>query len=104
MEDRMNRDPGAWRDVSSFARNDTERIPNAFELQAADVRITVHRWLNLPDVWHVSVRWHGSFIIDRHPLAAKDIEDAKHEAVCRALQVFQTSTAALEQQRPVDPR
>lgn len=67
-----------WKDISSHSQNAKDRTPNTWELRPnGHVRITVHRHITAPDVWHVSCDpW-----FRQYPLRPTDAEAAKALAV-----------------------
>lgn len=75
----MNLDKLKWRDETSFSRHEADRTPKTWTLEAAPLKLVVHRHLHYPGSWLVSVR--GMDSIDMRPLKAKDSEAAKVEAV-----------------------
>jgi len=67
-----------WKDDSSYSRGDTDRTPKSWLLQAGNgVTLIVTRHIHYPpDMWLCY-----STIFPQYPLAAKDIELAKEEAL-----------------------
>ena len=68
-----------WNDITSYSRNNKERVPQTWELKRDSLRIRVSRHINYePDQWLLSCREFG---IDNHLLKSKNIEEAKNEAL-----------------------
>ena len=67
----------SWKDISSFSKNDKDRTPTTFELQAGDVRLVVTRHIHHPGAW---VAICEPFFRCKE-LDCEDIERAKEEAI-----------------------
>ncbi len=68
-----------WKDITSYSRNDTERIPSVFEATDGNLRICVlnsHRDYRPGWVMHCN-----ALCIDTMPLHAKTESGAKKEAL-----------------------
>lgn len=85
-----------WKDATRYSRDDIERKPRTWEIEAPGVTIIVTRHIyHEPDVWLLTCR---EVNIDLKPLKAKEIEAAKAEAidaVTARLQVLTKSVARL---------
>jgi len=69
-----------WKDISTYTKNDEERIPSIWELRVGKVRLLVHRHLHYEeDQWLMSV--HGDVSVTNSPLLKKDVDEAKREAI-----------------------
>jgi hypothetical protein len=69
-----------WKDVTSYSRDDKERIPSSFETRAGDLRITVTRHIHYPpDVWLLSVAEYSR--LNLIELRSRDLADAQAEAL-----------------------
>lgn len=77
----------AWKDISSYGRNDTDRTPRSFEIRTRNLRIAVTRHIHLPaDQWGLDCYELAIFL---RALQSKDIEDAKKEALLIIKQTLQ---------------
>lgn len=62
---------------TSRQRRDEEE-PSVHELRTGDLRIIVHRFIGVSDVWFVSC---PDICVDRRVLSSKDVELAKAESL-----------------------
>ena len=69
--------PVPWKDVSSYSRDQTERIPHAWEARIDDMRITVHHYAGAGDTWFVTCY---ELRMERVALTAIAAEAARDEA------------------------
>lgn len=84
-----------WTDVSSYCRSDTKRVPHTFEIRAGDVRVCVTRWIHVdPARWYLLCPEAG--YVSHTGLNNQDLEDAKHEALCRVHDVLAKRVEAIE--------
>jgi hypothetical protein len=67
-----------WKDISTFSQGDTDRTPNAFQLNAGAVRIVVHHHIYHRDAWLVSCH---ELRLDCRDLDAATADEAKRKAV-----------------------
>jgi hypothetical protein len=53
-----------WKDITTYSRNDKERIPEILEAKISDFNIRIHRHIYYPSTWLLSC----------HQLAIKNID------------------------------
>lgn len=80
----MNR----WRDISSFARHETDRKPRTMELRCGGLRLCVTRHIHHPGRWLVTgVPGRGEYLLpadigeDDHQLAREQAQSDMVEAL-----------------------
>lgn len=67
-----------WKDVSSYSRSEKERVPNAWSLTKAGLRVSVHRHIHYKN---------GEWLLtcepfyNLHVLASREQDEAKREAL-----------------------
>lgn len=84
-----------WKDISSYSQSDKKRVPRTFEIRAADVRVCVTRWIHGdPARWYLLCPEAG--YVSHTGLNNQDLEDAKHEALCRVHDVLAKRVEAIE--------
>lgn len=84
-----------WKDISSWSKGDKDRTPKAWEVRIGDhFRLCVHRHMAFPpDVWCMTLT-----PVDSNPkeLAAREISQAKIEALIKTERVFRQALERLE--------
>lgn len=68
----------AWRDVSSFSREEKDRTPESFSLELNHCEIGVHRHIYYPGAW-LAHCWELN--VKDKVLKSVEIEQAKKEAI-----------------------
>ena len=72
--------PPPWKDVTSYARGDTKRIPVSWEIEQGNLRIVVSRHIHYgPDAWTVTCYP----VLDTKGLNSKVLAEAATEALAR---------------------
>lgn len=66
-----------WKDNTSYARGDKERVPRVWHLEKGGLAISVHRYVGCHDQWFVTCEP----FFNVRPLQAKEVEAAKNEAL-----------------------
>ena len=67
-----------WEDISSYSRNDKERIPSVWQIDIGGLSLCVHRHIHYPkDSWLFSC----DLLFDKYELDSKNIDEAKDEAI-----------------------
>lgn len=86
----------AWRDISSYSRDDKERIPCSFDINLGGVRLVVTRKLHMQG-WYAD----APPLFSTLKLHSEDIEGAKNEALTVLAGLlkgaFESATAALKE-------
>ena len=87
-----------WKDITTYSKNDEERVPSVWNISIGGMRVCVHRHIGYAkDDWLLSTYFPGFF--DRKLLQSKDIEKAKYEALMlvrdRANEISGSVTVAL---------
>lgn len=68
-----------WKDVTSYSRDDQERIPGSWEVRAGGLRIAVARHIHYPpDVWLLRTNWTTVDMIELH---SRDLAGAQAMAL-----------------------
>lgn len=76
----MKRKKNTWYDVTSYNRNDTERIPSAWRYETRTLTLSVHRHIHHPGAWMMSCHQIG---MDTVLMRSEDADDAKTEVLER---------------------
>jgi hypothetical protein len=75
----------SWKDITTYSRGETERIPRIWEIEACGIRISVHRHIHYPkDTWLLTCLP----FFDCRELSSKDVELAKQEAIFEVVGKF----------------
>ena len=83
-----------WIDVSTFSKNDTERLPSVFSAKAGLYKVALHRHIHYAkDDWLLSC--YGAF--ENKVLKSKDIGDAKSEAEIIVRKLFNDALNSLDE-------
>jgi hypothetical protein len=86
-------DERGWKDATGYGRDDRERTPRTWELAVGRSRLVVTRHRDYgPDVW--LMRCDGGLFIGCRELKAKDVADAKVEALAFARSYAESIAAA----------
>lgn len=67
-----------WKDVTSYSRGDTARVPKTWAIHSDGLRICVTRMHGVDDTWFMHCR---EINVSEHQLDATDLEDARTEAI-----------------------
>lgn len=81
-----------WKDVTTYSRDDKDRLPRVWHLDCGDMRVAVHKHIHYaPDAWLLTC----SPFFDKRELCAKDADDAKAEALALVREKVKTLAEAL---------
>ena len=84
-----------WKDVTSISQ-DAKHGPSVYETQLGRFRLVVHRHIHYPaNVWLASCE----SVINKCELVARDIEDAKREAVAMLRMILTNALDAMGEKR-----
>lgn len=82
-----------WKDMTSYSRSDTVRVPRVWEADLGVCRIVVHRLHGVSDVWFLSCR---ELRIDSVALGSITVEQAQHEGLVYVRETVHRLSVALE--------
>ena len=71
-----------WKDETSYSQGAKRRIPSIVALGLpGNVKLIVHRLIHVPELWFFSLRWSGHTLFKDVELVARNLEQAKVEAM-----------------------